>query len=284
MPRPYFPTEGIACFAHRGGAALWPENTLEAFRGGLAAGCQWIETDIHMTRDGHIVTFHDATLERTTNGRGRIADLTLAELRRLDAGYRFSPDGRSFPFRGQGLTVPTLAEVLALDPVARVNLEIKQARPSMAAALWRFVEDHGVHDRLLVAGEDADVVREFRNLARGRVATSAGKREVFGFWLAARAGVADFLPIEYDALQVPIRFSALEVVTPGFVDAAHRRGLQVHVWTIDAIEEMRWLVDVGVDGIMTDQPARLVELIRERGLLPRLPAIDAGPRATLRRV
>jgi glycerophosphoryl diester phosphodiesterase len=268
VPRPYFQTHGIACFAHRGGAALWPENTLESFRGGLAAGCQWIETDVHMTRDGQIVTFHDRTLERTTNGRGPICELTLTELRRLDAGYNFSSDGRSFPFRNQGITVPTLAEVVELDPSARINVEIKQMRPSMTAALWRFIDERGLHDRILVACENADVVREFRNLARGTVASSAGKREAFAFWLAARAGLVDRLPIEYDALQVPVGFAGLEVVTPAFVAAAHHRGLQVHVWTIDSLAQMRWLIDIGVDGIMTDHPARLAELARERGLMP----------------
>ncbi|HLT39191.1 MAG TPA: glycerophosphodiester phosphodiesterase [Enhygromyxa sp.] len=261
MPRPYFQTDGIACFAHRGGAALWPENTLESFRGGLAAGCGWIETDVHMTRDGEIVTFHDHQLSRTTNGRGRVWELTLAELRRLDAGHNFTADGRSYPFRGQGITIPTLAEVFELDPAVRVNVEIKQVQPSMTAALWRFIEDRGLHDRILVASEHVELVREFRNLARGTVATSAGKREVFMFWLAARAGLADRLPIEYDALQVPIGFHGLEVVTPAFVEAAHRRGLMVHVWTIDSVAQMRWLIDLGVDGIMTDYPDRLVAVL-----------------------
>ena len=271
MPKPYFQTRGVACFAHRGGAALWPENTLPAFQGGLAAGCSWIETDIHMTRDGELVTFHDHSLERTTNGRGLIRDASLAELRRLDAGYRFSPDGRSFPARGQGITIPTLAELVELiegDASARVNVEIKQAKPSLAAALWRFIEDRGLHDRLLVASADAGLVREFRNLARGTVATSAGQREIFGFWAAARAGLSDYVAIEYDALQVPIAFAGLDVVTPAFIEAAHRRGLQVHVWTIDAVEQMRWLLDLGVDGIMTDYPGRLAELVRARGLVP----------------
>lgn len=270
VPRRYFQTHGIACFAHRGGAALWPENTLESFRGGLAAGCGWIETDVHMTRDGEIVTFHDHGLRRTTNGRGRIRDLSLAELRQLDAGYNFSPDGRSFPFRGKGITVPTLAELVELDPTARINVEIKQLQPSMVAALWRFINERGLHDRMLVASESADTVREFRNLARGTVATSAGKREAFAFWLAARAGLIDRLPIEYDALQVPIGFRGLAVVTPAFVEAAHRRGLQVHVWTIDSLAQMKWLIDVEVDGIMTDHPDRLAELLRERGLMPAL--------------
>lgn len=280
MPRPYFQTHGIACFAHRGGAAQRPENTLESFRHGLAAGCMWIETDVHMTRDGQIVTFHDHDLRRTTNGRGPIAALTLAELRRLDAGYWFSPPGaprEAFPFRGRGITVPTLAEVVELDPNVRVNLEIKQARPSMVAALWRFIEERQLHDRVLVAGEDVAVVREFRNLARGTVATSASKHEVFQFWLAARLGLSDRVAIEYDALQVPIGFRGLEVVTPAFVAAAHRRGLQVHVWTIDAVAQMRWLIEVGVDGIMTDEPARLIEVVREHGLVPT--RSDPPPRA-----
>jgi glycerophosphoryl diester phosphodiesterase len=268
VPRPYFQTHGIACFAHRGGAALWPENTLESFRGGLAAGCGWIETDVHMTRDGQIVTFHDHDLRRTTNGRGRIRELTLAQLRELDAGHQFTTDGRSFPFRRKGITVPTLVEVFELDPSVRVNVEIKQVQPSMCAALWRLIDERGLHDRVLVASEHVEVVREFRNLARGTVATSAGKREAFGFWLAVRAGLSDWLPIEYDALQVPISFRGLEVVSPAFVEAAHRRGLMVHVWTIDSLAQMRWLIDVGVDGIMTDHPARLTELVRERGLMP----------------
>lgn len=284
MPRRYFQTRGVACFAHRGGAALWPENTLESFRGGIAAGCGWIETDVHMTRDGQIVTFHDPELGRTTNGRGRIGALTLAELRRLDAGYHFTTDGRSFPFRNKGITIPTLAELVELDPAVRVNVEIKQVRPSMSAALWRFIDERGLHDRILVASEHVEAVREFRNLARGTVASSAGKREAFAFWLAARAGLSDRLPIEYDALQVPIGFRGLEVVTPEFVKAAHRRGLAVHVWTIDSLAQMRWLIDVGVDGIMTDHPARLVELVRERGLLPTCTPASAPARPRLRTV
>lgn len=267
MPRPYFPSRGIACFAHRGGAACWPENTLVAFRGGLESGCKWIETDVHMTRDGHVVCFHDDTLDRTTSGRGLIRDLDLSELRRIDAGYRFTPDGRSYPFRGQGITVPTLEEVAELDPHARINLEIKQAQPPMAEALWRRIDALGLHDRVLVASADTMLVRAFRNVARNTVASSAGRAEILAFWLAARAGMTSRLPIEYDALQVPVRSGPLEVVTRPFVEAAHARGLAVHVWTIDDAAQMRSLIELGVDGIMTDQPRRLAELAREIGVL-----------------
>jgi glycerophosphoryl diester phosphodiesterase len=272
VPRHYFPRRGIACFAHRGGAACWPENTLVAFRGGLDSGCKWIETDVHMSRDGHVVCLHDHTLDRTTNGRGRVRDHDLAQLRRLDAGYRFTPDGRSHPFRGQGITIPTLEEVVALHPDARINLEIKQAQPPMAEALWRRIDELGLHERVLVASADASLVRAFRNLARGTVATSAGRAEILAFWLAVRAGLTPFLSLEYEALQVPDRSGPLEVVNRAFVEAAHARGLHVQVWTINEAAQMRALIELGVDGIMTDYPRRLVEIARELGVLPEQPS------------
>jgi glycerophosphoryl diester phosphodiesterase len=262
VPKPYLRADGPLTFAHRGGAACWPENTLAAFEGGIAAGCRYIETDVHMTRDGHIVCLHDHRVDRTTDGRGNVWDHTLAELRRLDAGHRFVARDGSTPFRGKGLTIPTLDEALALAPEVRFNLEIKQANPPMIDALWRFIETRGVHDRVLVASEQDELVRAFRKRARGRVASSAGKREIFAFWLAARAGASAWLPIEFDALQVPIRYRSLQVVEPRFVAAAHARGVQVHVWTVDHVETMRELIGLGVDGIMTDQPQRLVEFVR----------------------
>jgi glycerophosphoryl diester phosphodiesterase len=246
-------------FAHRGGAALWPENTLAAFRGALGLGLRWLETDGHMTRDGVIVLCHDAGLERTTDGAGLVRDHTLAELRELDAGWRFSTDGgRSFPWRGKGLTIPTLEDVLALGDDVRVNLEIKQRAPSMARPLWDLVRRLGAEDRILVAAEQDPLVRELRAVSGGRVATSAGRREVTAFWLAVRTGLDRLLPIHYDALQVPVRSGRLRIVDERFIAAAHRRGIQVHVWTIDEPSEMRALVALGVDGIMTDRPDLLL--------------------------
>ena len=224
---------------------------------------------------------------RTTNAEGPIWDRTLAELRELDAGYRFTRDGLAFPFRGQGVRIPTLEEVLELDPAARVNLEIKQAEPAMVEALWQRIRELGVEDRVLVASEDHRLVQAFRRVAGGAVATSAGKLEIFAFWLGSRAGLSRWLPIDYDALQVPVRFAGLEVVNARFVEAAHQNGLQVHVWTIDDVEQMRWLIELGVDGIMTDEPARLAELARARGLMPDTgigrgdaPGAEPPPRST----
>jgi glycerophosphoryl diester phosphodiesterase len=166
------------------------------------------------------------------------------------------------------VTIPTLEEVVALDPDVRVNLDIKQRQPPLVDALWRQIDALGIHDRVLVGSEDLSCLRALRRLARGRVASSACMSEAFAFWLAVRTSASAWLPIEYDALQVPVSYHGLQVITPAFVRAAHQRGLQVHVWTIDEVEQMRALIELGVDGIVSNYPDRLAELVRELGLTP----------------
>lgn len=258
---------GPYAFAHRGGAKRWPENTLLAFRAALDLGYTHIETDVHMTRDGHIVCFHDALLERTTNGEGPVKDRTLAELRELDAGYRFTPDhGRTFPFRGQGCTVPTLEEALALDPRLCLNLEMKQREPDMVEAMARFIVEHDVSQRVLVASAQDQLTVRFRKLRDQRgltIPTSPGVRGILAFWLSVRFGVNRFARFDFDALQVPVTQGPLRVVDRRFVEAAHAHGIHVHVWTIDDPDEMRRLYDLGVDAVMTDQPEVLMQVLRE---------------------
>ena len=254
VPRAFLQGDRPLAFAHRGGSALWPENTIEAFRGALALGVTHLETDVHRTRDGEIVVFHDARLDRTTNGHGYIANFTFDELRRLDAGYRMSQDGRTFPFRGKGLRIPTFAELCELDASMRINVELKAEGVDLPRAMWRFIEERSLQDRVLVAAAKHSLVAEFRRACGGAVATSASAREVTLFWAAARAGATRALAIDYDALQVPVAQGPLTVVTPSFVSQAHARGVQVHVWTIDDAEEMRRLAALGVDGLMSDRP------------------------------
>ncbi len=259
--------DGVIAFAHRGGAALWPENTLRSFEGAIGLGFRYIETDLRATRDGVIVCFHDPTLERTTDGRGRLADLTLDELRALDAGWTFTEDGRTYPFRGQGLRVPTFDEALALHADVRFNVEIKPRVPDLVGPLWRFIEERGIHDRVLVAAADDRVGDAFRRLCRGRVRTSPGFAGVRRFWAAAHTGLHRVMSFDFDALQVPACHPDrpwLKVVTRRFVEAAHHHGIHVHVWTVDDPEEMRRLVALGVDGIMTDRPDLLVDVLGKR--------------------
>jgi glycerophosphoryl diester phosphodiesterase len=233
-----------------------------AFQGAAQLGYRYLETDLHTTRDGVLVTIHDETLDRISDSSGPVHALTLAELKRLDAGYRFSLDGgQSFPFRGKGITVPSLAEVTQALPDTRLNLEIKQKEPSLVEALVTFIEEHSAHDRVLVGSFHDRVLKEFRQRMGGRVATSAASSEARLFWLANRLGLTRFLRLPYDALQVPPRRGALPVVDRRLVQAAHRLGIQVHVWTVDESEEMRRLLNLGVDGLMSDRPDLLLDVL-----------------------
>ncbi len=262
-PRPVLAAPRPTTFAHRGGAALWPENTLLAFEQAIAAGIDVLETDVHLTRDGELVLCHDPTVDRTTDGHGAIAELTLADLRRLDAGWRFTRDGVTFPFRGRGVTIPTLEEALALDPRARFNLDVKPTDPSIVGRLIDALELGGYGDRMIVASHSQAVIERFRSGCRGRVATAAGPREVATFLGATQLGLAQRLRPTYDALQVPQRKALLRIVDGPFVEAAHALGLLVHVFTIDAPATMRELLHLGVDGLMTNRPDRLVAVVRD---------------------
>jgi len=233
-----------------------------SFQGAVQLGCRYLETDLHTTRDGVLVTIHDETLDRISDGSGPVHALTLAELKRLDAGYRFSPNGgQTFPFRGKGITVPTLAEVTQAFPDIYLNLEIKQKEPSLIETLITFIEEQDAHDRVLVSSFHDRVLKEFRRRTGGRVATSAAGWEARLFWLASRLGLTRFLRLAYDALQVPARRGLLPVVDRRFVQAAHRLGIQVHVWTVDESAEMRRLLNLGVDGLMADRPDLLLEVL-----------------------
>jgi glycerophosphoryl diester phosphodiesterase len=236
---------------------------MTAFEGAVRLGCRYLETDLHTTRDGVLVTIHDETLDRISNGSGPVHALSLSELKRVDAGYRFSPDGgQTFPFRGKGITVPTLAELMQAFPDIRLNVDIKQTEPPIVETLITFIEEQGAHDRILAGSFHHRMLKEFRQRTGGRVATSAASREARLFWLASRLGLTRFSRPPYDALQVPARQGPLPVVDRRFLQAAHRLGIQVHVWTVDESEEMRRLLRLGVDGLMSDRPDLLLDVLR----------------------
>lgn len=247
--------------AHRGGRGLWPENTLYAFEQAAAMGVDVLEMDLHSTADEVLVVMHDDTVDRTTDGSGPIQSLTLAEIKALDAGYRWSADeGQTFPYRGQGITVPTLEEVFAAFPDMALNIEIKQAEPSLVEPFCQLMREHGLGERVLVASFHQETVEAFRQ-ACPKVATSSGEGEVIALFALSKL----FLEATYgpaaQAVQVPEYRSGLHVLTPRFVDAAHSRGLEVHAWTINETPDMQRLVALGVDGVITDYPDRLMEVL-----------------------
>ena len=251
--------------AHRGASALAPENTIEAFRLAVEAGAGGLELDVHMTRDGHIVVIHDATVDRTTNGSGAVSEMTLDELRRLDAGHIFSPDGGpTRPYRGRGVRVPTLGEVLQGFPVVAVNIEIKDGTPGIEETVLGVLREANALGRALVVSTPHDIVKRFRKVSGGRVSTGASRWEIGVFYILSRVRLERLVRPAYDALQVPLRHRGIPVVTPRFVRAAHARGVRVDAWTINQADEMRRLLDRGVDVIMTDRPGTLAEVLENR--------------------
>jgi glycerophosphoryl diester phosphodiesterase len=257
--------EWPANLAHRGASTLAPENTIEAFRIAVEAGAGGLELDVHLTRDGHVVVIHDPTVDRTTNGRGAVSEMTVDELRGFDAGYDFSPDGGiTRPYRGRGVRVPTLEEVLEQFPGIAVNIDIKAAYPGVEAAVLEVLREANAWGRTLVVSIPYRIVKRFRKISGGHVSTGASRWEIGVFYILSRLRLERLVSPAYDALQVPLRQRGIPVVTPRFVRAAHARGVRVDVWTINRADEMRRLLDLAVDVIMTDRPGTLAEVLKQR--------------------
>jgi glycerophosphoryl diester phosphodiesterase len=250
--------------AHRGGGGIAPENTLSAFERSVNWGVDVLELDIRSTADGELVVIHDATVDRTTDSRGKINEMTLAEVKKLDAGYRWTSDGgQTFPFRGKGITIPTLKELFSAFPQMRFNIEPKHQAPSMVTPLCHLLREHKLTDKTVVGSFNHSIIEEFRRECK-EVATSASTTEAGKFLAMQKTGVSEAFSPSMQALQVP-QFAGFRVVTKEFVEAAHERNLEVHVWTVNQTEDMQRLLDMGVDGIMTDYPNRLLNLL---GRLP----------------
>jgi glycerophosphoryl diester phosphodiesterase len=248
--------------AHRGGAEELPENTLPAFDAAIALGYHHLETDAHLSADGVVFSFHDHLLDRVTDRRGRLSQLSAEVIGGADAAYHFSPDGRTFPLRGTGIRVPTMEEVLTRWPHVFVNIDTKSDR--VVEPLVELLRRLDAFDRVCIGSFSDERLRRLRRLSDGGICTSMGPASITRAWLASRTGRMPRL--RADCVQVPVRARRLVVVDRRFVDAAHRNGLQVHVWTIDDHEEMAAVLDLGVDAIMTDRPQLLRDVLTERGL------------------
>jgi glycerophosphoryl diester phosphodiesterase len=266
MAHPFFDVATPIAIGHRGCAGEAPENTLASFRRGIADGAAILETDAHLSADGVPVLIHDGAVERVTDGHGRVSELDLAALQRLDAGYRFSPDGgRSHPQRGSGLRIPTLREALEALPGVRFNIELKDDRPGLVERVVEAVAEAGrAALTLLTAADDALMARLREHVAREGVDVALGActHEVAAFALAAARGETP--PDGPMALQIPPEFAGRPLVTPALLECAHRHGVQVHVWTVNDPGEIAALLDLGVDGIVSDFPARVASMVKSR--------------------
>jgi glycerophosphoryl diester phosphodiesterase len=250
---PFLDVAGPVAMAHRGFSLDGLENTMTAFAAAVDLGLTHVETDVHATRDGVVVAFHDSVLDRVSDGRGAIADLTWADLRSVRVGG--------------AEVVPRLADLLSTWPRLRVNIDVKDWPAVTPVA--DVLAGVGALDRVCVASFDDRRSAAVQRLLGPRLATSLGRRAVLRWWLAAtsRARWAQRLvpvPAGAVAVQVPAGAGPLRVVTPGSVDLAHRLGLQVHVWTVNDAAEMHRLLDLGVDGLISDRSDTLRQVLTER--------------------
>ncbi|TFG06389.1 glycerophosphodiester phosphodiesterase [Candidatus Thorarchaeota archaeon] len=255
--------------AHRGESGNIPENTMAALEAAVELGVDVVETDARLTKDDHIVLFHDDDLVRTTGEEGTVRDYSLEELLEFDIGHNFTSDnGATFPFRGRGHRIVTLREVFERFPDTIFNLDIKDTLPEAPKEMAHLISDMNREQSVLVASFTDIQLERFRKFLPD-VPTSAHPGEVKRFVLSSKIGVPRIKKedVHYKAFQVPIKSGPLTIVTQKFIKMAHGREVAVHVWTINNEPTMNTLLDLGVDGIFTDHPALLKSVLQKRGLL-----------------
>jgi len=259
--------------AHQGGNLERPDETRSSFDYGRDFGADVLEMDVHPTADGFLAVLHDSRVDRTSNGSGLVSDLNMEEIQAMDAGYWWPyhsnddvekknvPAEQDFPWRGKGLFTMSFSEILDAYPDIPLNVELKEPGDYGARLLSAQIIRAGRIDDILVVSEHPETIKAFRKLVP-EAATGASRVEVTRFFLLAKIRLEGLSGVKADALQVPLNQGSLRIVTPGFIRAAHRRGLAVHVWTINDADEMKRLIVMGVDGIITDRPSLLAGILQ----------------------
>jgi glycerophosphoryl diester phosphodiesterase len=250
--------------AHQGGDGLWPGDTIVAFEKAVEIGADVLEMDAHITGDSQIVLMHDEEVDRTTDGTGLIEDFTLAELKQLDAAYDWSADGdQTFPFRGQGIQVPTLDELFQKFPQMRYVIEIKLTQNPIEGPLCDLIRQYDMEDKIMVASFHDEAMQNFRQTCP-EVATSASRTEVRNFVLLGKVFLSAFVAPQYQSIQPPYDPKDslnIPIMTERFIREAHAKNIRVEPWTVNDPELMRQYIEWGVDGIITDRPDLMLEVL-----------------------
>jgi glycerophosphoryl diester phosphodiesterase len=268
--------------AHRGASYQFPQNTLDAFRRALEIlpGCL-IETDVRITKDGVVVIFHDEMLDNNTDGAGPVRGMTLGGIRVLDAGFGMTFDGgKSFPFRAKGFRIPLMSDALDSFPAAKFSIDIKDNDFAAAEKVMEIIKERNAGARVIVGSFHDRIVR-FARKHDGIAFTSFCKNEVIRFIAAQKLGLSGLMRVRGDAMLIP-EFAGgahyeymgkgsaggVRIITPGLIGAAHRHGIPVLAWTINRPDNMRRLIDWGIDGIVTDRIDILKKVMADKGMTP----------------
>ncbi len=255
--------------AHQGGDGLWPGDTMYAFEQAVEIGADVLEMDAHITGDNHIVLMHDEEVDRTTDGTGLIEELTLAELKQLDAAYRWSKDGgKTFPYRGQGIQVPTLDELFQKFPQMRYVIEIKLTQNPIDKPLCDLIRKHNMQDKVMVASFHDEAMQNFRETCP-EIATSASRGEVTRFVLLGKVFLSGFIAPQYQSIQPPYdpgESMNIPIMTRRFIREAHAKNIKVEPWTVNDPALMKQYIQWGVGGIMTDRPDLMIQVLEGLGM------------------
>lgn len=264
---PHYPLDGyrrplVIAHADDSGQGLYPGNTPIFLQKMAELKVDVLEMDVHATADGALVLMHDATVDRTTDGKGAIRDMTLADLKKLNVAYNWSQDGKTFPYRDNPQRILTIDEVFERFPKYPMVIELKTPDASAAQALCNKLQGYKKSNQVIVSSFHQEGLDAFRD-ACPYVATGAGSREVKLYVLASKLGAYRLLSPRYQALHIPLAYDGIILVTPETVKSVQSHGVRVDVWTVNDEAEMRRLIEMGVNGIMTDRPDRLFKVIDE---------------------
>lgn len=264
---PFFRADdpAVLVIAHQGGDGERPSNTMAAFQNAVDIGVDVLEMDIHSTSDGVLVIIHDDTIDRTTDGTGRVNDYTFAELQAFDAGYDWPTLAEEAhrtdrPYRGQGITIPALEEVFQTYPTMRMVIEIKQTAPSIVQPLCDMLREYNLAEQVIIASFHPEPMNDFRATCP-EVATAAVEDEIVPFFVLSTIWLSGAYAPTAEAFQVPEYSGDLHVVTPAFVANARAKNIMVQPWTINSAEQMQTMIDADVNGMITDYPSQLLTLL-----------------------
>jgi glycerophosphoryl diester phosphodiesterase len=263
--KPYYDgVTGTLVIAHQGGDGVWPGDTMYAFEKAVEIGADVLEMDAHITKDGRIVLMHDETVDDTTDGTGLIEEMTLDELKQLDAAHDWSnDDGQTFPYRGMGIQVPTLNELFEKFPQMRYVIEIKLTQNPIDKPMCNLLRKYNMQDKVVIASFHDEAMKNFR-VTCPEVATSASRTEVRNYVLLGKAFLWGFYFPKFQSVQPPFDPKDslnIPIMTKRFIRESHAKNIHVEPWTVDDPALMKQYIEWGVDGIMTDRPDLMVEIL-----------------------
>ena len=258
----------VLIIAHRGGRGIAPEGTMTAFDKSFALGVDVFEYDIHQTADGQLVVIHDPSVDRTTDGSGLINEMTLAEVQALDAGYHFKDEQGEYSYRNQGVYIPTVVEVFEAYPDMRQLIEIKDTNDpvlydEIIQQLWNLIQEYKMEDQVMIGSFDHEINKAFEELSEDKIPIGAGEQAVRDFANMHVPYLNGLAKSSVDSLQLPVEEEGHNLASKNIIRSAKKRNMAIYYWTINEKDEMKELILKGVDGLITDYPDRMKEVIEE---------------------